>query len=177
MAILLPDPIRIGEVRSAHGVKGEIVVKHFLAKPKDIEKWNVIMLELNPQSYIPFFIESVRSVNEEDFIVKLQEIDSPEQAKELRHLRVYANPLLKKVDLAHHDYEGIIGFTLVSKNDNFTATLLSLETISGQQFFNAENNGKSLLIPLQEEFIDNIDALKKTVFLNLPDGYIEAFLD
>jgi 16S rRNA processing protein RimM len=176
MAVLLPDPIRIGEVRSAHGVKGELVVKHFLAKPKDIEKWNVLMLEINPKSYIPFFIEHVRGISEEDFIVKFEHVSTPEEAKELRHVRVYANPLLKNVELAHHDYEGIIGFNLVSEQDNFSAKLISIETISGQQFFNAISEGKSLLIPLQEEFISNIDALKKTVLLNLPDGYLEAFL-
>jgi 16S rRNA processing protein RimM len=175
MAITLPQPVCIGNISGAHGVHGELIVRHNLAKPQLVAKWQAIMLELLPGSFIPHFIESTRAIDDDSFIVKFEGIDTPEQAKALKQCRAFASPLITEVALKENDYQGIIGFNVSEPHQGLQAKLLRIDRIGMQQFFVLDNKGNELLVPIQEEFIMQVLPQTQQLILQLPEGYVDAF--
>jgi 16S rRNA processing protein RimM len=175
MAVTLPLPTRIGAISSAHGVQGEVLVSHFLKKPKEVLKWQVLMIELNKGSIIPFFITQVRALQDESFIVKLEGINSPEEAKALRHSKVYASPFIKEVLLQTDDWEGLIGFSITDPLQNLNGRVARIDKIASSDYFVVDHQGQEVLIPILDEFIKTIHAEQQQIILQLPEGYMEAF--
>ena len=59
---------------------------------------------------------------------------------------------------------GVVG-TIVSVNDN-----------TAQALFEVENNGKQILIPMNDEFIEKVDRENKQIIVNTPEGLIDLYL-
>ncbi len=55
-------------------------------------------------------------------------------------------------------------------------TIVSINDSTAQALFEVENNGKEILIPMNDEFIDKIDRKAKTIFVKTPEGLIDLYL-
>ena len=73
----------IGKIVSVHGVEGDIVISHLITNINSVKNLSVLMLEVWKESYIPFFIDQVKSVSHDDMIIKFEEIHSREEAKKI----------------------------------------------------------------------------------------------
>ena len=73
----------IGKITSAHGVKGDIVLSHQLPLDFDTNLLDAIMIELNPKSYIPFFIKEMKETHDDEMVLTLEEIDNRDDAKKI----------------------------------------------------------------------------------------------
>ena len=53
----------------------------------------------------------------------------------------------------------------------------SVNDNSPQALFEIDNNGKEILIPINDEFIKNINRETKTISVLTPPGLIDLFID
>ena len=79
----------IGKVTGIHGLKGEVTFSHQLKRNTRFSQWDCLMVELNPGSFIPFFIESIKSIANDECICKLEEINNRDEAKLILNKFVY----------------------------------------------------------------------------------------
>jgi 16S rRNA processing protein RimM len=166
---------RIGQIQSTHGLKGELVIGHYLQNANEMKDWEALMVELYKDSFVPYFILSVKQLNKSEILVLFDEVQSPELAKELLGCNVYASPLISVNALIKNDWDDIIGFSISEKTTGRIGVILEVSQGVGQQFFHVQNGEKEMMIPIQEQWITNVDAEKKVITMDLPDGFVEVF--
>ncbi|MFI5221010.1 MAG: ribosome maturation factor RimM [Bacteroidia bacterium] len=160
------DFIVNGVVGKAIGFKGELQ----LLPEKKIGKNKWIFMEVN-QKPVPFFVESVAGTELRP-VVRFENMDSVEGAQRFSGLNLLI-PLKNNQKSGKKPEKNILGFSLVDQVLGVIGTVETIEEMPGQLLLKTTFNGKEILIPAVEEFIIKIDAKKKTIQLNLPNGLLE----
>jgi 16S rRNA processing protein RimM len=167
--------IKIGKINTSHGLKGEVQISHYLEDASEINTWKAIMIELHKDSFIPFFIEQIKHTSKQECIVKLEEVNNPEEAKDIAGCNVYASPLVQVKALLKSDWDDIIGFDIHDKTEGNLGNISHVSEAAGQQFFHVQNANKEMLIPIQQQWIVDVNPIKKVITVELPNGFIEVF--
>ena len=165
---------RIGKIVAAHGLKGEVILVHHLGKKTALKDVNALFLEDSQKQLIPWFIEKASARNEEECVVKLEDIHTREGAK-----KVYP----KDVWLTDTDFQKLVA-------TNAPIALLGYEVIDGNQplgnisevieqphqvLCSVMYKDKEVLIPLHQDTLVKIDRKLKKVFVQLPEGLLEVY--
>ncbi|HEU4607324.1 MAG TPA: 16S rRNA processing protein RimM, partial [Chitinophagaceae bacterium] len=79
----------IGKISGTHGLEGRVVLKHNLEDKGIWNKLPHLFVELHRESYIPYFIEERKVLNHNEVLLKLDEVDSVEQARLLNGKNIY----------------------------------------------------------------------------------------
>lgn len=162
---------RIGKINKSHGVKGEIIISHNIIIPTKKISWDAFMIELNPNSFIPFFIEEIRIANDKELICKFEEINSREEVNELLNKNVYASPNFK-VEQHLNDFSTLVDF-IIYDNDEKIGNITSILSHGKIELFEVNYQDKEILIPAQKELILKIDVENNIVYMNLPEGLLD----
>ncbi|MFT4154126.1 ribosome maturation factor RimM [Parafilimonas sp.] len=172
----MSEHIHIGKLAATHGVQGELVLKHVLGKKTNFKNASVIFIEKIRGEHLPYFHERSIIKNDAETIIKLEGINTREAARLL---------LQKKVWLAKADFDGLvsksapvnlIGFS-VFNNDESLGLVESVIEQPQQVLLQLTMQGKEALIPINESTLLKIDRKKKEVYVSLPDGLLEIYLE
>ncbi len=164
------DVYRIGKLGKAHGVKGEVTmqVEDDIFDRVDAE---YLVLELDG-IMVPFFMEEYRFKSDETALIKFEDIDTQERARELTGTLVYfPRAEAEEVSDGELSYAQLVGYTLVDAN---TETAVGEIAAVDEQTINIMfelTDGR--LIPASEELIVDIDTDGHTIALNLPEGILD----
>lgn len=165
------DLIKIGFLSKPHGTRGELT----LALSQDIDLENVKYLFLEEDgTYIPYFIESQRDKGE-DILVKLEDIDNIEQAKALQGFQCYMHnkDCQELTDDGSFMLDDLIGFQAYEVGkEHEIGTIIDYDNISLQPKFILSTSRGEVLIPIVDDFIQNIDPEKKIIEFSLPQGLL-----
>lgn len=175
--ILTEDLIKIGKFQRTHALKGELNMisdvdaEYFKEGNPAIVDYDGIM--------VPYYLESIRPKGSTSFLVKLQGIDSEENAspfvnKEVYILKKDAEEWLPEEIIESDEWEG---FEIVDEEtgkvlgkidyiDDSTANIL---------FSVLTEDGREILIPANEDFITEVDEEAQTIRMNLPEGLLNLF--
>jgi 16S rRNA processing protein RimM len=74
-------------------------------------------------------------------------------------------------------YHEVIGFTLQDKVHGNIGTVVSVNDSASQALFEAQKDGKNLMIPINDEIITKIDRPNKTIFVTTPEGLVDLYLN
>src|SRR6476661_1421536 len=85
----MTEYFKIGKLVTTFGLKGELVLKHNLGKKTSLKGLAAIFIEERKESFIPWFIESTKIKNEEEVYLKIEGIDTREQAHKLTQKEVW----------------------------------------------------------------------------------------
>lgn len=167
---------KIGKIVATHGVTGKVVLQHSLGKVSDLKGTEAIFLEIQKDNLLPYFIKSATSKNEEQTFLELEQIGSPESAKKI---------LRKEVWLAQRDFEkhrhasapiSLLGFTAFDQKENLGEILEVIEQ-KHQTLCKVMLGKNEAWLPVHEETLKHVDAKKRQVFLQLPDGLLDVYRD
>lgn len=167
--------IRIGKIVATHGLQGNLVMTHIVGKSDWLKKDDILFLELNKGSYIPYFVTSAKEANKEEYIVSLEDVESVEEARKLITKQVY----VKEDILAGHEKDSPlmwIGFKLVDKNKGAIGEIQDVVLTGPQWLAKLEYEGKEVLIPLIDQLILDVNVRNKFIRMELPEGLLEIYL-
>lgn len=163
----------IGKITSAHGVKGDIILSHQLPLDFDTNLLDAIMIELNPKSYIPFFIKEKKETHDDEMILTLEEIDNREEAKKILNKNVFAPPTLKIEISNGNRWTDLIGFSLYDHNKLEIGKIEDVY-INGQQILLVVHyNNDEILVPISDELILENNSKHKKITIEIADGLLE----
>ena len=149
---------QIGYVIKRHGLKGDVKILIESALPKKLES---IFVQIDNR-LVPFFIEQI-SVLKDIAIVKLEDVNNPEQADQLCKCGVYL-PNSSKPKSDKLETNDLIGFSVYADSENLgTVTSINNHTL----------NPLLVVIPISDYFIKEIDQSDKKVKVELPDGFMD----
>lgn len=164
----------LGRFQRTHGLKGELNALFELESDFLAEGYPIV-IDIDG-IFVPFYAESVRPKAANTDLVKLEGVDSEEEAKEMVNKEIYG----LKTDVAEFlgcdeddvtTTADIIGFTVCDAkageigvvDDIDDSTMNTLLIVSS-----AVNPDEKIYIPFVEDFIDEIDIESRTVYVRIP---------
>lgn len=160
---------KIGRLGKAHGVKGEVSFQ-FDDDVFDRVDADYLVLELDG-ILVPFFMEEYRFRSDSLALVKFCDIDTQQRASELTGSDVYFPRELAGDDEESVNLSMLVGFDLVeSKTEKTVGTIAAIDDSTTNILFEMEDG---CLIPASDELIQHIDAQKRTIKMEIPEGLLE----
>jgi 16S rRNA processing protein RimM len=166
---------KIGKFVAAHGVKGELVLKHELGKKTSLKGLQTIFVEEKKDSFLPWFVESTKIKNENEVLVRLEGVITREAAIKLTQKEAWFTEADLKKFSARSSPINLLGYSIVNYEKPVGQILEVIEQ-PHQLLCRIEIRGKEVLIPINESFLQNINHAKKQVHVELPEGLIEIYL-
>lgn len=161
---------RIGRLGKPHGVRGELLFQ-FDDDVFDRTEADCLIIEVDG-ILVPFFIEEYRFRSDSTAILKLEDIDTQERARQLTNCEVYFPR-----DLTPHDDEEelrwsfFVGFELVEAGTGRTiGRIAHVDDQTANILFELEDG---TLIPAAEELITDVDHDARRITIDLPEGLLE----
>lgn len=161
----------IGKLVKVHGLNGEMLYD----APQGMPETDFPYVVLKPDGIaVPFFIENIRSKSDVSGFIKLEDIDTEENAREYIGHTIYLDR--EVVDFADSDEIQInyfIGFQMIDKRLGYIGEIIDIDESTANILFVAQKENQQILVPATDDFILNIDHETKEIHLDLPDGLLE----
>jgi len=169
------DCYQLGEVIKTHGLNGEVSILLDVDFPNEYQELESVFLEQSGK-LVPFFIDTIQ-INSNKGLVKFEDIDTIDQAKELVKSKLYlplsSLPSLKEGQYYYHELVGC----KVYEHDQLLGDIKDVIDLNGNQLISVEVNKKEVLIPLKDEILTTVDIANSKVTVELPEGLLDIYND
>ena len=160
---------KIGRIGKAHGVKGEVSF-NFDDDVFDRVDAEYLILEVDG-ILVPFFMEEYRFRSDSTALVKFEDIDTQDRARELTNCDVYFPRDLADDEEEVLTYSFLVGFDIIeASTGKKVGTIANVDESTLNILFELEDG---MLIPASEELITDIDKDNKTITIALPEGILD----
>ncbi len=150
------DCFLIGTIFKLHGFKGKIKVYNNEDIIINLDCLKYLFIKING-ILIPFFIENAKTDINNNFIVKIENINSEYQAKEFVNKEVF----IRNEDNSLKNKENIIGFSEIDIEKGYLGKISNINKKTSQHIiYVRQKNQNEFCFPLHENFIKNIDNKK-----------------
>ena len=164
---------KIGRLGKPHGVHGEIQLQ-FNDDVFDTADADYLVLEVEG-ILVPFFIEEYRFRSDEIALMKFEDIDTEEKARQLTGCSVFFPRHIVDESSENLSWAQIVGYTLLDNNSGkVVGKICGVDDSTVNTLFEVEDTaGGELLIPANDKLITAKKKKKKTITLVIPDGLLE----
>ncbi len=170
------DCFYLGKIVKKYSFKGEVLAKLDTDQPGLYEKLDAIFLDLK-NNLVPFFIEKSQLHKSNLLRIKFEDVDTEADADSLIKTDLYLPlELLPKLNGNKFYYHEVIGFNITDKNYGDVGVVTGINDSTSQALFEIDKNGTNILIPMNDEFILEVNRENKTITVETPEGLIDLYL-
>lgn len=170
------DCFYLGKIVKKYSFKGELLIKLDTDQPELYEDLDAMFIEVR-NTLIPFFIESSQLHKSDLLRVQFEDVTTEADADSLLKCEVFLPlELLPKLEGDKFYFHEVIGFTMEDKKYGKVGIITGINDSTAQALFEVDNNGKEILIPLNDEFIVEVDRKNHTILVDTPEGLIDLYL-
>lgn len=167
--------IEVGKILKPHGVKGEMT---FLFNQREFaEADNNFYFFLLDGLFVPFFVEEFRFNSNVSACVKIEEINTVEEAINYNDTLLYLpKELIGELDKEEQfesEWEQFIGYTVFDDNNAIIGVIKSVDSSTINVLFIVANKDEDILIPATTDFILEINQTEMQIYLSLPEGLLD----
>ena len=174
--MLKKDCYVLGTISKTRGFKGDLVFFLDVTNPNEYERLESVFVDLNGL-LTPFFIEQIKIQNNNRAYVKLEQVNTEEEALRLTSKTLYL-PLIGLPKLSgtrFYDHE-IPGFTVFDEVHGNIGLVTQVVDLANNPLLQIDKNGVEVLIPLRDGTVTQVDREKKELHVQAPPGLIELYL-
>jgi 16S rRNA processing protein RimM len=171
----MAEYFKIGKLVATYGLQGELVLKHALGKKTSLKGIQALFIEDRKESFMPWFIESAKIKSEDEVYIKLEGLQTKEQAGKLTPKEVWLPEVDFRKLAAKSAPANLLGYTIINETEPLGEILEVIE-YPHQLLCRLEIQTKEVLIPLNESSLLKVDHKKKQVIVELPDGLLDIYL-
>ena len=165
---------QIGTFIKPHGIHGELLFS-FTDDVFDRVDCNYIVCNIDG-ILVPFFIREYRFKSDTTALITLEGVDDEEKARYFTGLTVFfPRKYSEETDDSDASYNYFIGFTVKDKEKGIIGKIKYIDDSTENVLFGIEHEGKEILIPAQEDIIEDIDHKERIITMSLPKGLLELF--
>ena len=162
------DVFRIGRLGKPHGVKGEVTMQ---VDDDVFDRVDAEYLILRVDGIlVPFFMEDYRFKTDVTALVKFEDVDTVERARELTNCEVFFPRHLADSDDEEYTWSFFVGFELVDVVSGRTVGHIASVDDSTANVLFCLDDGR--LIPAIDELVVKIDADGRKITMRLPEGLL-----
>lgn len=165
------DVYRIGLINKPHGVHGELLFTFDDDIFDRVEADYIVCLM--DGILVPFFFESYRFRSDSTALIKLEGIDSEQQARRMTNVEVFF-PKEHAEELEDNEltWNYFVDFLIKDVDKGEIGKVTDVDDSTINTLFVVDHNGTELLIPAQEDFIVDLDRENRVITMNLPEGLL-----
>ena len=167
--IVEQEVYKIGTITRTHGVKGEVSLS-FTDDVWDRVDADYLVLRIDG-ILVPFFMEEYRFRSDTTALIKFQDYNSADAAKELCGCDVYfphaLTPALEDED--EYSWRYFTGFRVVDERAGELGEITYVDDSTQNVLFHVGEH----LIPAVESFITHVDHQARVITMQLPEGLLE----
>lgn len=160
---------KIGTITRTHGVKGEVSLS-FTDDVWDRADADYLVLRIDG-ILVPFFMEEYRFRSDTTALIKFQDYNSADAAKELCGCDVYfphaLTPALEDED--EYSWRYFTGFRVVDERAGELGEITYVDDSTQNVLFHIGEH----LIPAVESFITHVDHQARVITMQLPEGLLD----
>lgn len=172
----IEDCFCLGKIVRKYSFKGELLIKLDTDQPETYKNLDAVFIFVG-NSLIPFFIERSQLHKSDLLRVKFEEISTEEDAIALLKSDVYLPlELLLILEGNKFYFHEVIGFIIKDVNFGYVGIVKGINDTTSQALFEIDRDGVEILIPINDEFIKEVDRKNKTIVVDTPEGLIDLYL-
>ena len=170
------DCFYLGRIVKKYSFKGELLAKLDTDQPELYEHLDAMFVQVR-NNLIPFFIESSQLHKSDLLRIKFEDVDSEADADALIKSELYL-PLefLPKLEGNKFYFHEVIGFKITDKSFGNIGVIKAINDSTSQSLFEVDRDGIEILIPMNDEFIVEVNRKNKTITVETPPGLIDLYL-
>jgi len=162
---------KIGECIKLHGVKGELVVR--LKRGIYLEDIDAEFMHFDIDGgLVPFRIRSVRSKNDTDILVSFYDAERESTVSRMINSDVYVENEDIDADAEVDDLTMFTGWLARDVKSGELGRVTDVIEITNNPLFVIDHNGEELLVPANDDLIEQIDDENKVLVFDLPEGLV-----
>jgi 16S rRNA processing protein RimM len=159
----------IGKFVKTYGFAGVLVLASEQTEDEALECLTEIFVVIEGLK-VPFPVENFTFRNENTALVKLEFVDSVDEAAELTGCEVFAEVELRQQEEEEKQWTGFAVHDAVHGN---IGIISQIENFNGNVVMQVVHGEKENLIPLHPELITKIDRKCKILYIRAPEGSIQ----
>lgn len=170
------DCFYLGKLVKKYSFKGELLAKLDTDEPDIYNNLDAVFVELKGQ-LVPYFIEASQLHKSELLRIKFEDVETEAEADALLKSGLYL-PLefLPKLEGDKFYYHEIMNFQVIDENFGLVGTIKGINDSTAQALFEIDRDGIEILIPMNDEFIKEVNKKTKTIKVRTPEGLIDLYL-
>lgn len=171
------DCFYLGTVVSKFSFKGEVLVKIDTDDPQMYENMESVFIAMG-NGLVPFFIEKCTLHKSNLLRIRFEEVQTEADADGiLKHdLFLPLSVLPRLTGKKQFYYHEIIGFTVEDVNYGIVGQVVGVNDATAQALFEIDREGVSVLIPMNDAFLVEVNRKKKKIIVETPEGLIDLYL-
>lgn len=170
------DCFYLGKIVRKHSFKGEVVIKLDTDEPELYKNMESVYVELG-NNLVPFFIDKSSLHKGNQLRVQFEDVYSEEEVNSILKSDVYLPlTLLPKLEGDKFYYHEVIGFSVFDSNFGEVGTVIHINDKAAQPLFEIDREGKTIFIPMIDDFIKKVDRKNNQIEVETPAGLIELYL-
>lgn len=175
--MLKKDCFYLGKIVKKYSFKGEVLVKLDTDQPEIYNNLDTVFIKIQ-NDLIPFFIERSQLHKSQLLRIKFEDVTTEEDADSIMKNQLYLPlELLPKLEGNKFYFHEVIGFTVKDVNFGYVGIIKGINDTTSQALFEINRDGIEILIPLNDEFIKDIDRENKTIVVETPEGLIDLYIN
>jgi 16S rRNA processing protein RimM len=166
----------LGKIVSKYSFKGEVLVKLDTDDPEIYDNMESVFVSIG-NNLVPFFIERCRLHKSNLLRIQFEEVKDESTADRLLGAGLYLPlSLLPELSGKKFYYHEIIGFELVDDVHGNIGVVTAVNDAASQALFEAEKDGKQLLVPINDAIITKVDRKNRMIYVSTPEGLVDLYL-
>ena len=168
---------QLGYIQDTHGLKGYVQVQLDVDNPTNYHKLESVYLDqLESKQLVPFFIQQINPQGAK-LLIKFEEIDHIEQAKQIVGRRLYLpTSQLPSLSSEAYYYHDLVGAQVMDQNLGPLGYISCWYDQTPQLILGMEYQEREVLIPFNDEVVQKFDRAKQQLFVTLPAGLLDLYL-
>lgn len=168
----LDDFYSMGKITRPHGLKGAVTLALGPDAPDDLEAFGVLYIHQDGH-LVPYFVETV-SVKGVKAYVKFQDVNTYDVAAGLGGLDALL-PKASRPPTGESEFyaDEVAGFAVFEREDHDLGVVTDVMQSGLQRLLVVRHAEKEILIPIAGPFIRKVDRVRKVIFVELPEGFLE----
>lgn len=171
------DCFYLGRIVKKYSFKGELLAKLDTDQPELYEHLDAVFVQVR-KNLIPFFIESSQLHKSKLLRIKFEDVDNEGDADALLKSELYI-PLefLPKLEGNKFYFHEVIGFKIIDSTFGEVGIIKAINDSTAQSLFEIDRNGLEILIPMNDEFIKEVNRNNKSITVDTPPGLIDLYIN
>ena len=170
------DLFYLGTFIKTHGLKGGLILQMDTDQPECFDNLSSIFLDESGLK-VPFFVSSSKLLPNHRLSLSFEEVNSIKNAECFIGKKAFL-PLsfIPKLSGNQFYYHEVLGFQVMSTSNCYLGSIKSIRDDVQPALFDIYKEGKNILIPIVDPFIELVDRKQKQIFLKLPEGMMDLYV-
>ena len=163
----LKDCFLIGSIFKLHGYKGGLIIFNFENISINTSKTTHLFIKID-NGLVPFFIEDLKKIKKNNFLVKFSELNSENEVLHLLKKDVYIDNKLLIFNDLKSSINTLMNYKVVDKKFGDLGEIYEINKQTDQELLYVRNETYDFCFPLNDFFIKSVDKVKKEIKVEIP---------